>query len=82
MQKRYSWVRYWAEAPTVVEGFLPAPRQPFAPEHAWKTLSELQDKRLLILLASSGMGKSSELRSEQCRLDALGASTHFMRLAD
>lgn len=82
MQKHYSWVRYWAEAPSVVEGFLPTPRQPFAPEQTWQTLSELQDKPLLILLAASGMGKSWEMRSEQCRLDGLGASTHFMRLAD
>lgn len=64
----WCWTRYWlprsSSSQILVSGLLPS-----NPSGTYRTLKELSDRRLLVLLGEPGSGKSVEIRQEYVRIN-------------
>lgn len=64
---QWNWTRYWLTVSSLLEtgdaGFLPS-----NPSGKFRTLKELTEQRLLVLLGEPGSGKSVEIRKESERI--------------
>ena len=71
---RYPWVRFWVPHDSTIDlsdaGFLRDPTEGFGRGHGPSTLTELQDRRSLVLLGEPGIGKSTVLKEEASRVEA------------